>query len=249
MKLLTILPFGVLFWTFLEYCLHRFVFHLDPPPTSRAWITFHFIIHGQHHKVSWWIVIPQWEFQVYGRKILHKTGLAWLHERNIIFINFNVSLILFYRETIHGKQCMILLCSCEYFTYHKHIFMYAIFESIVFLHDADIGLTCCYDTVCIGHAESMHNAHTTIGTLWQNETSVSTNSRCLDNADNIRPTCSCSSHDCEWEQRSTGWGTHRLHHVRSDTLLPPSRITRAWIILWEFEDLSRGSPFHWLSQR
>ena len=52
MKLLIILPFGVLFWTLLEYCMHRFVFHLDPPPPSHAWITFHFIIHGQHHKVS-----------------------------------------------------------------------------------------------------------------------------------------------------------------------------------------------------
>ena len=52
MTLLILLPFGVLFWTFLEYSLHRFVFHLDPPPTSRAWITFHFILHGQHHKVS-----------------------------------------------------------------------------------------------------------------------------------------------------------------------------------------------------
>lgn len=48
-----LLVFGVLFWTLLEYCLHRFVFHLDPPPTSRAWITFHFIVHGQHHKISW----------------------------------------------------------------------------------------------------------------------------------------------------------------------------------------------------
>ena len=51
-KVLIILPFGILLWTFLEYCLHRFVFHLEPPPTSSSWITFHFLMHGQHHKVN-----------------------------------------------------------------------------------------------------------------------------------------------------------------------------------------------------
>lgn len=45
------LPFGVLLWTIIEYSLHRFVFHLDPPPSSAFWIKFHFLIHGQHHKV------------------------------------------------------------------------------------------------------------------------------------------------------------------------------------------------------
>ena len=60
-----------------------------------------------------------------------------------------------------------------------HIWVYSILTRCK--HRLDMLL---YDTVCIGHAESMHNAHTTIGTLWQNETSVSTNSRCLDNADN-----------------------------------------------------------------
>lgn len=46
-----LLPCGYLLWTFIEYSLHRFVFHLDPPHTSPNWITFHFLIHGQHHKV------------------------------------------------------------------------------------------------------------------------------------------------------------------------------------------------------
>ena len=42
---------GLLLWTLMEYCLHRFVFHLLPPPNSHWRITFHFFIHGQHHKV------------------------------------------------------------------------------------------------------------------------------------------------------------------------------------------------------
>ena len=50
-----ILPLGVLAWTFIEYTLHRFVFHLRVPHTgflSKILIPFHFAIHGQHHKVS-----------------------------------------------------------------------------------------------------------------------------------------------------------------------------------------------------
>ena len=50
-QLVALLPLGVLLWTFIEYCLHRFIFHLDPPSDSRFWIPFHFVIHGQHHKV------------------------------------------------------------------------------------------------------------------------------------------------------------------------------------------------------
>lgn len=43
---------GVLFWTFLEYSLHRFVFHMQIKPTAKPWLcTFHFLIHGLHHKV------------------------------------------------------------------------------------------------------------------------------------------------------------------------------------------------------
>lgn len=43
---------GCLTWSLVEYCLHRFLFHLLPPEDSPFWITFHFFLHGQHHKVS-----------------------------------------------------------------------------------------------------------------------------------------------------------------------------------------------------
>ena len=42
---------GVCTWTFVEYILHRFLFHLNPPGDSKFWITLHFFLHGQHHKV------------------------------------------------------------------------------------------------------------------------------------------------------------------------------------------------------
>ncbi|XP_017049956.1 dihydroceramide fatty acyl 2-hydroxylase FAH2 [Drosophila ficusphila] len=43
---------GVLLWSFLEYTLHRWVFHVKLNSNSGKWIcTFHFMIHGLHHKV------------------------------------------------------------------------------------------------------------------------------------------------------------------------------------------------------
>ncbi|KAK8575833.1 hypothetical protein V6N13_032853 [Hibiscus sabdariffa] len=39
---------GAFVWTFLEYCFHRFLFHID---TESYWgNTFHYLIHGCHHK-------------------------------------------------------------------------------------------------------------------------------------------------------------------------------------------------------
>ena len=43
---------GIVMWSFLEYSLHRWVFHLQPPATSSVLITFHFLMHGLHHKVQ-----------------------------------------------------------------------------------------------------------------------------------------------------------------------------------------------------
>ena len=43
---------GIFGWTFTEYALHRWLFHRDPPTSSYFLITLHFLLHGQHHKVS-----------------------------------------------------------------------------------------------------------------------------------------------------------------------------------------------------
>ena len=45
---------GVLAWSLIEYCLHRFLFHLinHVPTDDPFWITIHFFLHGQHHKVG-----------------------------------------------------------------------------------------------------------------------------------------------------------------------------------------------------
>ncbi|XP_027854859.1 fatty acid 2-hydroxylase isoform X1 [Xiphophorus couchianus] len=41
---------GWFLWTFIEYCIHRFVFHMKPPAHNYYLITLHFLLHGQHHK-------------------------------------------------------------------------------------------------------------------------------------------------------------------------------------------------------
>lgn len=45
------LVLGIFLWTLLEYSLHRWVFHLDAANQSGGVCTFHFLLHGLHHKV------------------------------------------------------------------------------------------------------------------------------------------------------------------------------------------------------
>ncbi|CCE62621.1 hypothetical protein TPHA_0C04710 [Tetrapisispora phaffii CBS 4417] len=41
---------GIFVWTFIEYCLHRFLFHLDDwVPQHNFFYTIHFLLHGVHH--------------------------------------------------------------------------------------------------------------------------------------------------------------------------------------------------------
>lgn len=43
---------GMLLWSLMEYLIHRFLFHMKPPSDSHYLIMLHFVLHGQHHKVS-----------------------------------------------------------------------------------------------------------------------------------------------------------------------------------------------------
>ncbi|XP_011305097.1 fatty acid 2-hydroxylase isoform X2 [Fopius arisanus] len=49
-KILLAFSWGFLLWTFLEYTLHRKLFHMKPPPDSKILISLHFLLHGLHHK-------------------------------------------------------------------------------------------------------------------------------------------------------------------------------------------------------
>lgn len=50
-RVFALLPLGYFIWTLIEYLLHRFVFHMEPWYSSGFSLQFHFIMHGQHHKV------------------------------------------------------------------------------------------------------------------------------------------------------------------------------------------------------
>ena len=67
--------FGVLMWSLIEYCLHRFLFHLINyvPADDPFWITIHFFLHGQHHKVGF---LTCWLFLIISSstKATIKTG-------------------------------------------------------------------------------------------------------------------------------------------------------------------------------
>ncbi|KYO27526.1 fatty acid 2-hydroxylase isoform X2 [Alligator mississippiensis] len=41
---------GMGLWSLVEYVIHRFVFHMNPPASNYYLITLHFLLHGQHHK-------------------------------------------------------------------------------------------------------------------------------------------------------------------------------------------------------
>ncbi|KAJ3155169.1 fatty acid alpha-hydroxylase [Geranomyces variabilis] len=45
-----LMPLGVLLWSFIEYTLHRFVFHVENIlPDHRVALSLHFVLHGIHH--------------------------------------------------------------------------------------------------------------------------------------------------------------------------------------------------------
>lgn len=41
---------GLVYWTFMEYIMHRHLFHTPIKGNNWALITAHFLLHGQHHK-------------------------------------------------------------------------------------------------------------------------------------------------------------------------------------------------------
>lgn len=47
---LSLWAMGLFVWTLVEYCLHRFLFHLDKYlPDNSIFLTLHFTLHGVHH--------------------------------------------------------------------------------------------------------------------------------------------------------------------------------------------------------
>lgn len=72
---------GMLFWSLVEYLIHRFLFHMKPPSKSYYLITLHFIMHGQHHKVSTGRLPPgAWQLQPTDRSCQSFCESGWEQE-------------------------------------------------------------------------------------------------------------------------------------------------------------------------
>ena len=91
---------GVLAWTLLEYLLHRFIFHWQPPgPEGRVWS---FMVHGYHHEFPndkmrlvapplmliffavivggiYFLLLKSWWLQVFAGTCLGYVAYDWIH--------------------------------------------------------------------------------------------------------------------------------------------------------------------------
>lgn len=73
---------GISLWTIAEYALHRWVFHLNTTGANVVTCTFHFLIHGLHHKVSVNHFRTVLEISIYN--ILFRTlGTIWSEPTSI----------------------------------------------------------------------------------------------------------------------------------------------------------------------
>ncbi|PHH91925.1 hypothetical protein CDD83_9710 [Cordyceps sp. RAO-2017] len=73
--------FGLFLWTLVEYCLHRFLFHLDDYlPDNRVGVTMHFMLHGIHHYLpmdKYRLVMPPVLFVVLATPFWHLTHVIF----------------------------------------------------------------------------------------------------------------------------------------------------------------------------
>jgi 4-hydroxysphinganine ceramide fatty acyl 2-hydroxylase len=105
---------GVFIWTFVEYLLHRFLFHLDEYlPDNRVGITAHFLLHGIHHYLPmdrYRLVMPPTLFVVLAAPF-YKLAHA------VFFYNWYAAVTV-YCGGIFGYICYDLT---HYFLHHRNL--------------------------------------------------------------------------------------------------------------------------------
>ncbi|KJZ80323.1 hypothetical protein HIM_00173 [Hirsutella minnesotensis 3608] len=106
--------FGLFLWTFIEYCLHRFLFHLDHYlPDNRYGITLHFLLHGIHHYLpmdKYRLVMPPTLFVVLATPF-------WYLAHTIFAYNWYAATAV-YCGGIFGYVCYDLT---HYFLHHENL--------------------------------------------------------------------------------------------------------------------------------
>lgn len=105
---------GVAIWTFVEYLLHRFLFHLDEwLPDNRVGLTLHFLLHGIHHYLPmdrYRLVMPPTLFVILAApfyKLAH----------TVFFYNWYAAVTVF-SGGIFGYVCYDLT---HYFLHHRNL--------------------------------------------------------------------------------------------------------------------------------
>ncbi|RDW85843.1 ceramide very long chain fatty acid hydroxylase [Coleophoma crateriformis] len=106
--------FGLFLWTFFEYILHRFLFHLDKwLPDNRAALTLHFLLHGIHHYLPMdklRLVMPPTLFLVLATPF-------WKLAHLIFYWNWHIATAVFCGG-IFGYICYDLT---HYFLHHRKL--------------------------------------------------------------------------------------------------------------------------------
>lgn len=105
---------GLAIWTFVEYLLHRFLFHLDEwLPDNRVGITLHFLLHGIHHYLpmdKYRLVMPPTLFVVLATPF-------WKLAHTVFAYNWYAATMV-YSGGIFGYICYDLT---HYFLHHKNL--------------------------------------------------------------------------------------------------------------------------------
>ncbi|SPO05696.1 related to fatty acid hydroxylase [Cephalotrichum gorgonifer] len=105
---------GLAIWTFVEYLLHRFLFHLDAYlPNNSVALTAHFLLHGIHHYLpmdKYRLVMPPTLFVV--------LATPWWHFAHFIFSYSWHAATAVYCGAIFGYVCYDLT---HYFLHHQNL--------------------------------------------------------------------------------------------------------------------------------
>ncbi|KAL3424496.1 CC1-like family splicing factor [Phlyctema vagabunda] len=106
--------FGLFLWTFFEYILHRFLFHLDKwLPDNRVALTLHFLLHGIHHYLPMdklRLVMPPTLFLILATPF-------WKLAHTIFYWNWHIATAV-YCGGIFGYVCYDLT---HYFLHHRNL--------------------------------------------------------------------------------------------------------------------------------
>lgn len=103
---------GLLFWTLIEYTLHRWVFHVDERLPDNRWALFaHFLLHGVHHLIP----MDRYRLVMPPPLIVPLIALTWTVLRTVFFWWSEPTFRAFYSGAMIGYICYDMM---HYFTHH-----------------------------------------------------------------------------------------------------------------------------------